>query len=172
MRPGKIGVRAQKADETERKDVIPSKWEKRGQMGSRLMESRDIIAKSVNGAGLPFPRWRPRDLSALRGEPWMPEFVKMATLDDLSPGEAREVEHDGQIYALFNVDGVISVIDGICPHQGGPLAEGELEGTIVSCPWHGWPFDVRTGQSMINPRIRQTTFHVKIEGQDVLVAVP
>ena len=50
----------------------------------------------------------------------MPGFVKMATLDELPPGGSKEVEHGGRIYALFNVDGVISAIDGICPHQGGP----------------------------------------------------
>src|SRR5437763_370712 len=74
----------------------------------------------------------------------MAGFVKMATMSELPPGSAREVEHDGRIYALFNVDGVISAIDGICPHQGGPLAEGPVEGTTLTCPWHGWQFDVRT----------------------------
>ena len=54
----------------------------------------------------------------------MAGLVKMATLSELPPGAAKEVEHEGRIYALFNVGGVISAIDGICPHQGGPLAEG------------------------------------------------
>ncbi len=102
----------------------------------------------------------------------MPGFVKMATLDELPPGGSKELEHDGRIYALFNVDGVISAIDGICPHQGGPLAEGGRDGTLVSCPWHGWSFDVRTGESPINARLRQPVFEVKVDGRDVLVAVP
>jgi nitrite reductase/ring-hydroxylating ferredoxin subunit len=102
----------------------------------------------------------------------MPRFVKLATLDELPPGSAREVEHDGRIYALFNVGGVISAIDGICPHQGGPLADGEVEGTTVTCPWHGWQFDVRTGKSQLGPRLSQPAFEVKVEGRDVLVAVP
>jgi nitrite reductase/ring-hydroxylating ferredoxin subunit len=102
----------------------------------------------------------------------MPGFVKMATLDELPPGRSKEVEHDGRIYALFNVDGIISAIDGICPHQGGPLAEGELEGTIVTCPWHGWQFDVRTGKTTLNGRLQQPVYEVKVEGRDVLVAVP
>ena len=72
----------------------------------------------------------------------MPRFVKLATLDELSAGMAKEVEFEGRIYALFNVDGVISAIDGICPHQGGPLADGQVQGTTVTCPWHGWQFDV------------------------------
>ena len=102
----------------------------------------------------------------------MPGFVKMATLDELPPGGAKEVEHDGRIYALFNVDGVISALDGICPHQGGPLAEGPVEGTTVTCPWHGWQFDVRTGKSPLGPKIKQTVYEVKVEGRDVLVEVP
>lgn len=102
----------------------------------------------------------------------MPGFVKMATLDDLPPGQAREVEHDGRIYALFHVDGEIWAIDGICAHQGGPLAEGEVEGPIVTCPWHGWQYDVRNGRALLGTRIQQETYEVKVEGRDVLVAVP
>ena len=102
----------------------------------------------------------------------MPGWVKMATLDELAPGQSREVEHDGRIYALFNVGGVISAIDGICPHQGGPLAEGEVDGAIVTCPWHGWQFDVQSGRSTLNSKLKQPVFEVKIEGRDVLVAVP
>jgi len=102
----------------------------------------------------------------------MPGFVKLATLGELPPGGTKEVEHDGRIYALFNVDGQISALDGICPHQGGPLAEGQVEGTTVTCPWHGWQFDVRTGQNSLGGRLRQPVSEVKVEGQDVLVAVP
>jgi nitrite reductase/ring-hydroxylating ferredoxin subunit len=102
----------------------------------------------------------------------MPRFVKMATLDELPPGSAKEVEHEGRIYAIFNVGGTLQVLDGICPHQGGPLAEGLVEGTIVTCPWHGWQFDLQSGTMPTGSRIKQAVFEVKIEGQDVLVAVP
>ena len=102
----------------------------------------------------------------------MARFVKMATLLELPVGGAREVEFEGRVYALFNIDGQISVIDGICPHQGGPLADGTLEGTTVTCPWHGWQFDVRSGKTPLGPKIKQAVFEVKIDGGDVLVAVP
>lgn len=102
----------------------------------------------------------------------MPGFVKLATLDELPPGASKEVEHDGRVYALFNVAGTISALDGICPHQGGPLADGPLDGCLVTCPWHGWQFDVRTGQTTLNGRLKQPVFEVKVEGRDVLVAVP
>ncbi len=100
----------------------------------------------------------------------MPGFVKMASVDEIAPGSAKEVEYDGRIYALFNVDGVISAIDGVCPHQGGPLADGALDGSCVTCPWHAWRFDVRTGQSPLGPKIKQAVYEVRIEGSDVLVA--
>jgi nitrite reductase (NADH) small subunit len=102
----------------------------------------------------------------------MPRFVKMATVDELPPGGAKEVEYEGRVYAIFNIGGLLLAIDGICPHQGGPLAEGTVEGTIVTCPWHGWQFDVRTGQNTLGGRVTQPVYEVKIEGRDVLVAVP
>ena len=101
----------------------------------------------------------------------MAGFVKMATLDELPEGGAKEVEHDGRIFALFNINGVISAIDGICPHQGGPLADGPIDGSCVTCPWHGWQFDVNTGKTPINSRITLPVFTVKVEGTDVLVQV-
>jgi nitrite reductase/ring-hydroxylating ferredoxin subunit len=102
----------------------------------------------------------------------MPRFVKLANLDELPVGGAKEVEFEGRVYALFNIDGVVSAIDGICPHQGGPLAEGTLEGSIVTCPWHGWQIDVCTGQTPLGAKIKQLVYEVKVEDQDVLVAVP
>ncbi len=102
----------------------------------------------------------------------MARFVKLATLSDLPVGSAREYEFEGRIYALFNVDGVVSAIDGICPHQGGPLADGEIEGTSVICPWHGWRFDVRTGSTPMGPRIKHPVHAVRVENDDILVEVP
>ncbi len=101
----------------------------------------------------------------------MLRFVKMATVDELPPGGAKEVEHEGRVYAIFNVGGTLLAIDGICPHQGGPLAEGMVERTVVTCPWHGWQFDLATGTMPSGSRIKQAVFEVKVEGQDVLVAV-
>ena len=118
-------------------------------------------------------RFRPRRSSINRkGPSSMPGFVKMATLEELPPGTAKEVEHDGRIYALFNVKGRITAIDGLCPHQGGPLADGHVEGDCVSCPWHGWEFDVTTGKSSMGAAMRQTVFSVKVDGSDIFVEIP
>ena len=102
----------------------------------------------------------------------MPGWVKMATVEELELGRAVEFVHDGRIYALFHVDGVISAVDGLCPHQGGPLADGELSGSCVTCPWHGWQFDVHTGSTPINKKIRLPVFEVRVDGPNVLVSVP
>ncbi len=102
----------------------------------------------------------------------MPRFVKLATLEALPAGTATEVEFEGRVYALYNVDGVISAINGICPHQGGPLADGQVQGTTVTCPWHGWQFDIRTGKTPLGSKIKQEVYEVRVEGHDVLVGVP
>ncbi len=102
----------------------------------------------------------------------MAEWHKVASLGEISPGTARELTAGWRIIALFNVDGTLFALDGICPHAGGPLGEGTLCGPVVTCPWHGWQFDVTTGRHSLNPRIEQTRFPVKIEGNDVWVELP
>ena len=76
-----------------------------------------------------------------------------------------------RIVALFNVDGQFYALDGICPHQGGPLGKGTLNGCVITCPWHGFQFDVRTGQNVSNPGIVHGAFAVKVEDGAVLVEV-
>lgn len=71
--------------------------------------------------------------------------------------------------ALFNVDGQFFALDGICPHQGGPLGKGRLQGCILTCPWHGWQFNVQTGQHQTNASVRHARFPVKVEGTEVFV---
>jgi nitrite reductase/ring-hydroxylating ferredoxin subunit len=77
-----------------------------------------------------------------------------------------------QVVALFNVDGTFYALDGICPHAGGPLGEGTLRGAIITCPWHGWQFDVTNGRNCLNAKICHTGFPTRVEGDDVLVEVP
>lgn len=101
----------------------------------------------------------------------MPNWVKVAKASDLTPGNALRVEANGQEVALYNVDGKYYATSNICPHQGGPLGEGMLEGPNVVCPWHAWVFDVTTGQSPVNPRAKIPCYQVKVEGADVFVSV-
>jgi len=99
----------------------------------------------------------------------MANWIRVARSVDCPPGAALEAVAGERILALFNVAGTIHAIDGICPHQGGPLGQGMLEGCIVTCPWHGWQFDVTTGQNQLNPRIVQDCFDARVEGEWILV---
>jgi nitrite reductase (NADH) small subunit len=96
-------------------------------------------------------------------------WVKIADVSSCPPGSAREFTVEDRVVALFNVDGTLYALDGVCPHQGGPLGEGDLTGSIVTCPWHGWQFDVSTGQNQLNPRMTQPGFPLRVEGDAVLI---
>jgi len=99
----------------------------------------------------------------------MAKWVEVAKTSDCPPGQCREVVAGDRVCAVFNIDGQYYVLDGVCPHQGGPLGKGELAGPIVTCPWHGWQFDVRTGQNQLSATIRQPTLPVRVEGDAILV---
>lgn len=101
----------------------------------------------------------------------MAEFKKALSTKDLPAGSGKPVEIDGKVVAVFNVGGKFFALENTCPHRGGPLGEGELQGSVVTCPWHGWQFDVRTGQSPVNPQAKQTSYPVKVEGDQILVTV-
>src|SRR5690349_14039514 len=94
---------------------------------------------------------------------------KLVAVADCPPGSSREIVIGEQVIALFNVDGQFFALDGVCPHQGGPLGDGELAGCIVSCPWHGWQFDVTTGQHQLSPNIVQPRFETKVADEAVWV---
>jgi nitrite reductase (NADH) small subunit len=99
-------------------------------------------------------------------------FVRTIKVDELPPGTVRELYIEGKAVAVANVAGKIFAINNTCLHRGGPLGQGLLEGKVVTCPWHGWQFDVTTGRHCLNPRIEHTTFPLKIEGDDVFVELP
>lgn len=99
----------------------------------------------------------------------MAKWVRVARTDECEPGHAIERIVEGTVVALFNIDGTFYALDGVCPHQGGPLAKGCLAGRTVACPWHGWQFDVATGEHAANRRLRQKSFAVRTEGDEVLI---
>jgi nitrite reductase/ring-hydroxylating ferredoxin subunit len=78
---------------------------------------------------------------------------------------------DGKEVAIFNVSGTFYAIDNVCLHVGGPLGEGFLEGEIVTCPLHGWQYNVATGEVILNPEMRVPTYQVKVENGKIMVAV-
>lgn len=99
----------------------------------------------------------------------MAEFQTVAKASDLSPGEGRVVEVGGRSVALFNVDGEFHAIDNTCVHRGGPLGEGELDGSTVTCPWHGWQYNVTEGACLNVPGEGVDHYEVRVEGDEVQV---
>lgn len=99
----------------------------------------------------------------------MADFVRVAGTNDVKPGHGIVAEVNGKTLAVFNVDGTFHVLDNDCVHRGGPLGEGEIEGHVVSCPWHGWQFDLKTGECVKNPSSKVQVYQVKVEGSDVKI---
>ncbi len=101
----------------------------------------------------------------------MAEFVKVASTGEIPAGQGKTFEVNGNQVAVWNLNGNFHAFQNVCPHRGGPVGEGELEGNIITCPWHGWQFDLITGASPINPAAKITKYEVKVEGSDLKIAV-
>jgi nitrite reductase/ring-hydroxylating ferredoxin subunit len=101
----------------------------------------------------------------------MADFVEVAKLDQLAPGQGMTVTVRGVPVALFNVDGTVYAIDDTCRHAGVSLGTGELRGTIVRCRAHGWRYDVTTGHTMHEPKERLTRYPVQVVEGTILVDV-
>jgi NAD(P)H-dependent nitrite reductase small subunit len=101
----------------------------------------------------------------------MANFVKVAEVGEVPPGTGKCVEAGGKQIAVFNVGGTFHAIDNTCLHRGGPLGEGELEGNVVTCPWHGWQYDITTGCNLDDETVRVARYDVRVEDGTVLVAV-
>ncbi len=99
----------------------------------------------------------------------MTSSVAVAKVSDVPPGTAKVVVVLGHPVALFNVDGAFYALSNVCLHRGGPVGEGSLEGFTVTCPLHGWEYDVRTGKNLANPQARLRTYAVRVEGDEVFV---
>jgi len=99
------------------------------------------------------------------------ELVKVASVAELPAGSCKAVEANGKTIALFNVGGKVFALDNTCLHQGGPLGEGMLEGDVVTCPWHMWEYNVRTGEKVGSPSLRVASYTVQVEGNDIKVAI-
>ena len=101
----------------------------------------------------------------------MPTFVRAASASEIPAGTGRTVDVSGACVALFNVGGSFLAIANACPHRGGPLAEGDLSGAVVTCPWHGFQFDVRTGQSADGKPLQLKTYPVRLTDDSVEIGV-
>jgi len=96
-------------------------------------------------------------------------FVTVARVGDIPPGTARQVTVGDRWVGLFNVNGEYHAVDNVCLHRGGPLCEGSVGGTIVTCPWHGWQFDPSTGKAVQVPDAGVQVYRLVIDGDSVFV---
>jgi nitrite reductase (NADH) small subunit len=94
----------------------------------------------------------------------MADFVRICAEAEIpAPGKVKEFEVAGRALCVGNVDGAVCVLDGICPHEGGPLSEGTIEGGKIVCPWHAYAFDVTTGWNDEDPDVKADVLEAKVE---------
>jgi len=102
----------------------------------------------------------------------MATFIRVARTNELAPGQGKVVEVNQKRIVLFNVGGRYYALDDVCPHRGGPLSEGELEGATVVCPWHGAVFDLATGNVTRPPAAAGVVaYDVRLDGEEITIAV-
>jgi nitrite reductase/ring-hydroxylating ferredoxin subunit len=95
-------------------------------------------------------------------------FTKIASVQEVAPGRARQVTVNNRTLAIFNVNGKYHVIDDTCPHRGAPLWEGTVTGSEVTCPWHGARFDLTTGAHLCPPaRSGVKAYAVQVVGDEI-----
>ena len=103
----------------------------------------------------------------------MGTLTTVAKTSELPPGKAMTVQVAGQTVAVFNVGGTYYAIEDTCTHAGGPLSEGVVDGTTVTCPWHGGGFDLTTGKVLNPPAPADVArYQVRVEGDDIKVEAP
>ena len=96
-------------------------------------------------------------------------FLRAARKDEIPAGTIREFQVDGKTLAISNIDGSFFAISNTCLHRGGPLGQGELQGKVLTCPWHGWQYDVTTGKLTMNPAVGVKCYPLEVKGEDIWV---
>jgi len=98
---------------------------------------------------------------------------RVASLDEVPAGQPKLVELDGIRIVLARAGDLVYACGDVCTHRGGPLSEGKLNGTRLACPWHGWMYDVRTGQCVFPGRGASVpSYPVRLEADQILVELP
>jgi nitrite reductase (NADH) small subunit len=99
-------------------------------------------------------------------------FVKAAPASALPLNTVIEAEINGTPYAIVNCAGEFRAFEGICPHAGGPLGQGNIDGGNLVCPWHAWEYDCLTGINTFDDSCILASFPIKVEGDEILIDVP
>ena len=99
-------------------------------------------------------------------------MVAVKALSELLPGRIAEARAQDSTYVICNAGGELYCLSGVCPHAGGPLGQGSLEGYQLVCPWHGWKFDCRTGLSTPGKTLKLPVFPVKLQDGMIVIEIP
>jgi nitrite reductase (NADH) small subunit len=100
------------------------------------------------------------------------EKVLLGSAADVPLGTAREFVANGRVLAVFATDAGYVALDGLCAHAGGPLAKGKVQGGVVTCPWHGWQYELATGRHCLSAGVCQERFEVVVENDQLVVMMP
>jgi 3-phenylpropionate/trans-cinnamate dioxygenase ferredoxin subunit len=101
----------------------------------------------------------------------MPDYQKVAAIDEIPPGGRLSLVYDDRAVILFRIGDDFYAVEDVCSHDGQPLTDGRLEGLSIECPRHGARFDVRTGKPLCMPAVEPIeVFDVRREGDDILIA--
>ncbi len=102
----------------------------------------------------------------------MGDLFEVARASELESGQGMLVEADGKEIALFNCEGKYYAVDNDCTHVGGPLCDGEVCGTTVTCPWHGAEFDLKSGHALAPPAEKDiNTYNVHVDGDIIKIEI-
>lgn len=102
--------------------------------------------------------------------PTVARFVEVAKRSQIPENGVIGVEVEGKTLALVNLSGVIYALDDSCPHEAGPLSDGQIEGEEIVCPWHASHFDIKTGRVTMDPAMEDVaTYKVRLVGDTVEV---
>lgn len=97
-------------------------------------------------------------------------FVSVGRVSDFAPGAGKMVDVNGRHVAIFRLGDDFYAIDNLCLHRGGPLCEGTIDDKhVVTCPWHGWSYEIKTGTMVQDPRVGVSKHEVRVDGEDVQV---
>ena len=98
-------------------------------------------------------------------------LVKTFPVSELIESQGKQITINDKPLAIFKIENSFYAIDNTCPHRGAPLADGELAGTVLTCPWHRWEFDVTTGKSPVNPAACVKTYPCQVSDSDLMVDI-
>ena len=110
-------------------------------------------------------------ITVFNSEIIMTQQILVAFKNEIPEGKSKIVNVNGNSIAIFNIKGNFFAISNVCAHQGGPVGEGETEGLIVTCPWHGWQFALPSGMCVNFPGPKVDTYKVVIKEDKIFIEI-